>query len=116
MKTKGEYEELATTLHSRIREEEYILCAANWYKYPMGSDHQPVNIEYGFVVCGRRHHNIFMITSICDESILERNKLCEQGFLTSKDRWVDRKEAGEIAFKAGQTTELRKILFSEDLY
>lgn len=119
VKLKEDYEDLATTLHGRLRgtDQEYILCAANWYQYPMKSEHQPVNIDCGFVVCGRRHHNIFMITSILDDdSTLERNKFCEQGFLTSKDRWVDRKEAGDIAFKAGQTKELRKVLFSEDLY
>jgi len=40
----------------------------------------------------------------------------EQGFLTSKNRFVDRKEGGEIAFAAGQTEKLREMLFSEDLY
>jgi len=39
-----------------------------------------------------------------------------QGFVTSDDRFVDRKEAGEIAFKAGQIKKLTERLFSEDLY
>ena len=38
------------------------------------------------------------------------------GFLTSKDRFVERKEAGEIAFKAGQIKELTGHLYSEDIY
>jgi hypothetical protein len=46
----------------------------------------------------------------------EKNKKAIQGFLTSDDRFVDRKEAGEIAFKAGQTECLRDCLFSENLY
>ena len=39
-----------------------------------------------------------------------------QGFLTSDDRFVDRKEGGQIAFDAGQTAKLTECLFSEDLY
>lgn len=39
-----------------------------------------------------------------------------QGFLTNKNRFVDRKEGGEIAFAAGQIKELKRHLFSEDLY
>lgn len=111
-----EYEDLAKTLHGKIRgtDQEYILCAANWYKVPTSKcEHLPKNIDYGIVVCGRRHHNIFATVAKISEDFMS---LCEQGFMTSKDRWVDRKEAGQIAFKAGQTKELRKILFSEDIY
>ena len=39
-----------------------------------------------------------------------------QGFMTSQNRFVDRKEGGEIAFKAKQTSELKTKLYSEDLY
>ena len=39
-----------------------------------------------------------------------------QGFLTSKDRFVTRKEAAQIALDVGQITEPVDILFSEDLY
>jgi len=39
-----------------------------------------------------------------------------RGFLTSDDRFVDRKEGGQIAFDAGQTAKLTECLFSEDLY
>jgi hypothetical protein len=39
-----------------------------------------------------------------------------QGFLTSKNRFVDREEGGRIAFNAGQTVELKKTLYSEDIY
>ena len=38
-----------------------------------------------------------------------------QGFLTSKNRFVDRAEGGEIAFLSGQK-DLKKYLFSEDLW
>ena len=39
-----------------------------------------------------------------------------QGFLTNKDRFVDREEGGTIAFESGQTGVLKKTLYSEDLY
>jgi hypothetical protein len=39
-----------------------------------------------------------------------------QGFLTSDDRFVDRREAAKIALAAGQVKEELKVLFSEDLY
>jgi len=42
----------------------------------------------------------------------------EQGFLTSRGRFVDRAEAGRIALAAGQTPALRRgnELYSEDLW
>ena len=115
-----EYEELAETLHGRIRatKDEYIICAAIWFDDGIDTYvHQPKNIKTGFVVSGRRHHNCFTTIAMLTGPRKDRKYLKEeQGFLTSKDRFVDRKEAGEIAFKVGQTTDLRTCLFSEDLY
>jgi hypothetical protein len=39
-----------------------------------------------------------------------------QGFLTNKNRFVDREEGAKIAFTAKQVNEPLKQLFSEDLY
>jgi hypothetical protein len=39
-----------------------------------------------------------------------------QGFLTSKNRFVDRKEAANIAIAANQCEKTVTMLFSEDLY
>ena len=41
-----------------------------------------------------------------------------QGFLTSKNRFVDRTEGAAIALKSGQITALKygNLLYSEDLY
>lgn len=41
---------------------------------------------------------------------------CTEGFLTNTDRFVERKEAAEIAFKAGQTRSKLNFLYSEDIY
>ena len=75
--------------------KEYILCAAIKRKEPR--DCQPYhpntndicNIELGY-----RHHDIF---HRFDGEMSE----CEQGFYTSKGRYVDRYEGMEIAFNAG---------------
>lgn len=105
--------------------EEYILCAAIHFDDKKIYVHQPINISTGFVVSGRRHHNCFalyhatqLLKGTIDGDIGKKHYEfeLEQGFLTSLDRFVDRTEGGEIAFKANQTKEQKKVLFSEDLY
>lgn len=96
---------------------EYVICAAVWFKDGKKHVHQPKNIEDGFVVSGRRHHNCYYIASIClADGYSEVKGTCVQGFLTSKDIFIDRKQAGELAFKSRQIKELTDCLFSEDLY
>ena len=99
----------------------YIICAAIWFKDGKKHKHQPRNIDSGFVVAGRRHHNVFLTAFELNggkkiEGLNEINERAVQGFLTSDDRFVDRKEGGQIAFDAGQTAKLTECLFSEDLY
>ena len=36
--------------------------------------------------------------------------------IASKNRFVNRKEAAQIAFDMGQTKDHKKLLYSEDLY
>lgn len=98
-----------------------IICAAIWFNIDEKYIYQPKNIETGFVICGKRHHDCLVILRlICnDKPMIYRNNLLlnsKQGFLTSDDRFVDRKEAGQIAFDANQITKLTNYLFSEDLY
>jgi hypothetical protein len=102
---------------------EYIICAAIWFKDGKFREHQPRNVDSGFVICGRRHHNCFTTASLLyknmDDALLNYSEVkgtAEQGFLTSKDRFVNRDEAAEIAYSQNQTFERKKILFSEDLY
>lgn len=126
---------------------EYILCAAvhydNGLKYKL---HDKFGIETGFVIAGWRHPyvasilptNPYYIKNLFDkedkEGIQKYEELnvkygwqeesltrCEtvQGFLTNTGRFVNRKEAFEIALNAGQITEdcgYCGELFSEDLY
>ena len=105
-------------------EREYILCAAIWYKdlplkrpevlEPRGFS--PYNVERGIVFCGWRHPNclyqMVALTGLTDHEAGHG----KQGFLTNTNRFVDRIEAGKIAFKAGQTDKENKFLYSEDLY
>lgn len=104
---------------------EYILCAAIWIDDGKEHAHQPSNIATGMVFAGWRHHNCFtplvalygtpaQAAALADseEQLAGRN----QGFLTSKGRFVDRDEAGQIAFAAGQTDREGLCLTSEDLY
>jgi len=100
---------------------EYIICAAIHFNDNKEHPHQPRNIKSGFVICGRRHHNCYVISSLLNgESITgymnEVNGKAIQGFLTSKDRFVGRKEAGAIALDQKQITNETNCLFSEDLY
>ena len=95
---------------------EYILCAAIWIVENEQVVHQPkYGKEYGFAICGRRHHNCFASLRATGYT-KDKSTIIDQGFLTSKDRFVDRKEAGKIAFECGQIKEETDCLFSEDLY
>jgi len=106
--------------------KEFILCAANHYDDGVKHTFSPRNIETGFVVCGRRHHNCIqtfakIVGFPYDEKGLELMRTEEQGFLTSKDRFVNRLEALEIAKEANQLKPDEGVnehigLFSENLY
>jgi hypothetical protein len=106
---------------------ERILCAAVWYKdlkcmyEGMPADvYLPVNLDRGIVFSGHRHSQCIYtkcaMTGLRDAESGEN----EQGFLTSKNRFVSREEALEIALKEKQVINIEEIrgsrLFSEDLY
>lgn len=102
-----------------MNKKEYIICAAIWFKDDQFHEHQPKNIKTGFVVTGRRHHNCFATCFALNNGVINTNlKSLEQvqGFLTNTDKFVDRVEAVEIAFQAGQIEEKVTRLISEDLY
>ena len=104
--------------HMANGKTEYVMCAANYYNDGKNHQFQPYNIDKGFVICGWRHGNcIYQMVAITGLRSIPAEAGEEiQGFLTSKNRFVDRKEAGEIAFANGQTDELKTTLYSEDLY
>ena len=94
--------------------KEFILCAAIYINDGIVHEAQPENIEIAFVICGRRHHNCYQtIKDLTGQTPNEKigtfiNSLSEeehrkhQGFITSTDRYVDRKEAFKIAKENNQ--------------
>ena len=105
--------------------KEYILCSAVWYKefphiknteVPINS-FLPKNLIEGVVFCGFRYGQC--IYSKCAVTGLRDAESGEhiQGFLTSKNRFVDREEGAEIFINDGGILKYSKTkLYSEDLY
>ena len=111
--------------------KEYVLCAANWYKdgteAPRGLIAQ--NIDSGVVIGQWRHGNVINIRST--NPLWNAKKLAERmgenpmeikkyedtlayfdeddGFITSKGRFVDRWQAAELALLCGQIDEKRAL-------
>ena len=94
---------------------EKIVCSAIYFNDGKKYAHQPVNIDEGIVICGLRHCNCF---AVMGATALTKTTPNVQGFLTSKNRFVDRKEAFKIAYTAKQLKHIHSpgLLFSEDLY
>ena len=111
-------------------DQERILCAAIYVDTgKTESESQSyAHPETGLMFCGWRHNDCFTpmhawirglslgetkaIESIDQYALRGKN----QGFLTSKGRFVNRRSAGLIAFDAGQTQSIKTSLMSEDLY
>lgn len=116
-----------------MEQKEFILCAAIWVNDKQKHEQQPKNIEIGYVICGRRHHNCYQTvkdlkgdvnTYFKTLDMSEDDYRSHQGFITSFDRYVDRKEAWKIAMsnsqiqfglKASENGD-ESILISENLY
>lgn len=97
---------------------EQIICSAVWFQDGKEHEHQPKNINTGFVIAGRRHHNCYYTMAAVKSSDVSRMDFGEQvqGFLTNTDRFVTREEAAKIAYTAKQIMKETTMLFSEDLY
>jgi len=101
---------------------EHILCAAIHYNDGKTYDDQPSNIESGIVITGRRHHNaISTLEQLMPDHNPDLVTRENQGFITASNRYVDRKEAYQIAKKAGQLLmnldeQTEPLLISENLY
>ena len=100
---------------------ERILCAAVYYDDGVTRTHRPRNIDSGLVVSAYRHCDCFeMLKEIYQnrEYITDAQNRNIQGFLTSYKRFVNRTEAGLIAYKARQLKHYRNgmEIYSEDLY
>jgi len=106
-------------------EKEFILCAAIHFKN--GAETTVEGVESGVIICGRRHGDCYAVLKgmIGDDvnfsTLPDRDS---QGFLTSKNRYVDRKEAWKIAEENNQikfgyeasNNGVDSELISENLY
>lgn len=101
-------------------QDERILCAAIWYKsVEPRAAHRPINTPGGVVLCGYRHGDVIsqVLPLVGERQYILGEHV--QGFLTSKNRFVDREEAWTIAEQQGQIVKKlsgNKILYSENLY
>lgn len=101
--------------------KEYILCAAVKRIEPR-TGHDPYHVGQNDLMdieIGYRHHDIYMRF----EGEVSK-KMTDQGFYTSRGRFVNRTDAMKIAYEAGQVDKETafdyrgefEMLFSEDLY
>jgi len=113
--------------------KETIICSAIFINNGKEHNGQPTNIKTGYIISGRRHHNCYATLAAImggTEEMLSSNILSnanhsnkDQGFVTSLNRYVDRKEGFVIAKRENQLLapslhdhEGEHILTSEDLF
>ena len=93
------------------KNKEYILCSAIKYN--------------GIVICGHRHNDCYKILTdlLLKFTKIDLPKREDQGFLTSTNRFVDRKEAflianenKQIIYGSDSMDVENQILISENLY
>ena len=86
--------------------KEYVICAAIWYKHkfrtPAPRGFLAQNIDKGMVIGQWRHGNCIYTHKQTGLSRCIGEKKQVQGFLTNKGRFVDRWQAMELAYMAGQ--------------
>lgn len=96
---------------------EQVMCAANWYPELPTPHYNPSNIDKGIVFSGVSHvHCLHQMVAMTGKRQSEVKEV--DGFLTTHNRFIDRKEAAKIALEQGQIKKLRYSstdLFSEDL-
>ena len=82
----------------------------------MNSRVNNLNRDSGVVITGYRHSDITEMAAYFDFDIDLKN--AEFGYLTSKNRFLDRFEAMDLAKKSGQIEEYKsgRKLFSDSLY
>lgn len=97
--------------------KEQVICSAIWFTEIERASHRPINTPGGVVVCGHRHgHCISQILPLTGERMYKLGDHI-QGFLTNKNRFVDRVEGGKIWMENGGKLEYSKtLLYSEDIY
>lgn len=101
--------------HLNNGEVELIMCAAIHVDDGIDRMYQPYNIDKGLVFCGWRHPCIFSQIIISYDG---RYPESIQGFLTTKNRFLNRDESLELVKQTGQLKGkiIGGTLTSEDLW
>jgi len=106
---------------------ERIVCAGIWYKeFPLKNSEvlntrgfRATNTDCGIILFGLNHiHCMYQMVAITGLKSAEIGEYVH-GFLTTKNRFVEREEGAKIALICGQIDKLnfsRTKLYSEDLY
>lgn len=76
--------------------------------------HAAVKSKDGEIFIGKHHAECFH--KGFDKKIKMSSKADDQGFVTNRNRFVDRQEGAKIALDSGQIDRKTTILFSEDLW
>lgn len=76
--------------------------------------HAAVKAENGMIFLGKSHADCFHQAR--NVGVKMSQKALDQGFFTSKGRYVTRSDAAFVAIEAGQVREGIVVLFSEDLW
>ena len=108
---------LAYDYNTTKGKKEVIVCSAMYVENSIeSSGYLPINKWTGFVVCGPRHNSCFKIY----EALSKMDYLssdCIDGFITNRERFLSRQEAGKFAYESGQVKiDVGDFLTSEDLY
>lgn len=105
-----EFEKKDALASQEERHKEIVICAA-------------VIEEDGTIIRGHRHSDCFAAIQNRGKKAIKRDDgLTQQGFITSKNRFVDRKEALRLQVEAGilsvnpRGAYIGNELYSEDLY
>jgi hypothetical protein len=126
--SKDSFQDGAKWQSERMCPDEKIICAAIWYKeIPLKKtipDVLPKNCDRGLVISGHRHGQCMWVMGSLTglRSVMNAPDGVGdyvQGFLTSKNRFVDREEAAQIWLKESPNNKLNYSsteLYSEDIY
>ena len=101
--------------HMNDGKTEYVMCAAIHVDDGESYSYQPYNIDTGIVLCGWRPPGIFQQAALLK---MPDSSKAIQGFLTTKNRFLTRKEAYALVKETGQLKQplIGGMLTSEDLW
>jgi hypothetical protein len=83
--------------------KELIICSA-------------IKMNDGYIVKGHRHNDCIRTAMGIPRYKKDKSTMLEQGFVDSRNRFLNREQSATIAFWSEQIDTPLKTLFSENLY